>query len=64
MRLADMENLCIKYYKVDSAKWYDPKYSWYCTRYVKNKKNELRPLVSMEKNLLLAKVFFLFHKKN
>ena len=40
MRPADVANLCIDYYKLSNADWYDPKYSWYCTGYAKNAKDE------------------------
>jgi len=49
MRPADVEGLCINYYKPNDANWYNSKYSWYCTGYAKNKNNEPRPFLSMEK---------------
>jgi len=63
MRPADVANLRIDHYKPSNVDdllrsplwaWYDPKYSWYCTGYAKNTKDEPRPLVSMEKDSLLG----------
>nr|CAG8595215.1 12368_t:CDS:1 [Entrophospora candida] len=55
MRPADVRNLHIDQYNSNNAEWYDPKYSWYCTGYAKNKDDEPRPLVSMEKDPLRAR---------
>ncbi|CAJ0637733.1 2275_t:CDS:2 [Entrophospora sp. SA101] len=44
MRPADVRNLHIDQYNSNNAEWYDPKYSWYCTGYAKNKNDEPRPL--------------------
>jgi len=63
MRPADVGNLLSKYYKADIAEWYNPKYSWYCTGYAKNKKDEPRPLISMEKDPLLARELFIWIEK-
>nr|CAG8610047.1 15866_t:CDS:1 [Entrophospora candida] len=54
MRPADVRNLHIDQYNSNNAEWYDPKYSWYCTGYAKNKNDEPRPFVSMEKDPLRA----------
>ena len=42
---------------------YDPKYSWYCTGYAKNKDDEPRPLVSMEKDPLRARELLIWIQK-
>ncbi|CAG8600993.1 9891_t:CDS:2 [Cetraspora pellucida] len=63
MRSADVANLRIDYYKPSNANWYDSKYSWYCTRYAKNKKDEPRSLVSMKKDLLLARELLIWIQK-
>ncbi|CAG8703279.1 12644_t:CDS:2 [Cetraspora pellucida] len=63
MRLADVANLRIDYYKPSNADWYDPKYSWYCTGYAKNKQDESRPLVSMKKDSLLARELLIWIQK-
>ncbi|CAG8492569.1 17933_t:CDS:2 [Dentiscutata erythropus] len=63
IRSADVANLCVDYYKPSNTDWYDPKYSWYCTGYAKNKKDEPRPLVSMEKDPLLARELLIWIQK-
>src|SRR6185437_16414235 len=37
MRPADVEGLCINYYKPNGANWYISKYSWYCTDMLETK---------------------------
>src|SRR6185369_8776540 len=63
MRPADVVNLRIDYYKPSNADWYKSKYSWYCTGYVKNIKDEPRPLVSMEKDPLRARELLIWIQK-
>ena len=63
MRPADVANLRIGYYKPSNADWYDPKYSWYCTGYAKNAKDEPRPFVSMEKNPEQARKLLIWIQK-
>jgi len=40
MRPADVKNLHIDYYSPSNTDWYKSKYSWYCTGYAKNEKDE------------------------
>ncbi|RGB21884.1 hypothetical protein C1646_777064 [Rhizophagus diaphanus] len=59
MRPAEVSNLQINHYEVDLSNrpaWYENGYSWYYTGYKKNKDEykdnpELRPFISMEKDL-------------
>ncbi|CAJ0634292.1 7685_t:CDS:2 [Entrophospora sp. SA101] len=64
MRPADVRNLHIDQYNSNNAEWYDPKYSWYCTGYAKNKNDEPRPLVSMEKDPLWARELLIWIQKS
>jgi len=63
MRPADVATLRINHYSPSNEEWYDPKYSWYCTDYAKNKNNEPRPFVSMEKDPLLARELLVWIQK-
>ncbi|CAG8641238.1 8034_t:CDS:2 [Paraglomus brasilianum] len=63
MRPADVATLRINHYSPSNEEWYDPKYSWYCTGYAKNKNNEPRPFVSMEKDPLLARELLIWIQK-
>jgi len=45
------------------SNWYNSEYSWYCTGYAKNKNNEPRPFLSMEKNPVRARELLIWIQK-
>ncbi|CAJ0854478.1 12452_t:CDS:1 [Entrophospora sp. SA101] len=63
MRPADVATLRINHYSPSNEEWYHSEYSWYCTGYAKNKNNEPRPFVSMEKDPLLARELLVWIQK-
>src|SRR5438128_8811860 len=64
MRPADVKGLCINYYKPNNvSNWYNSEYSWYYTGYAKNKNNEPRPFLSMEKNPVRARELLIWIQK-
>ena len=50
MRPADVPTLHINHYPPSYEKWYDPRFSWYCTGYAKSQIDEPLPFFSMEKD--------------